>query len=575
MPAKTVQIHWPAGGVRRREAVQNQPPYTAYSALNVLNDAQGRERGGTRPGLARAISTRLVGPVLSLGNVTFYARSGDEIIGPPQTYLVAVDSTEHVLGGDGNLYAFDDTGTLIESFDSGAWNTNEVIQAAAHNQKLYFANHTVESLQSSTISYVPLVYNPAGEFEADRFHTWDDDITAGELPKGCPTICLWRDRLILAGGIANPSNLYGSRQGDPNDWDFSASDDSGAFSLQTTRAGVIGDTITCLSPHADNCLMVGCSDSLWLIVGDPRFGGTVKNLSNRVGPISKNAFAVTPDGLFVFLSRDGLWACAAGCQSLEAPVSVSRERLPVELRNIDVTNGDSGENGFIVSMEYDLYWRGIWIFLTPRNGSRTLHWFFDWETKSFWPISFHSAAFDPWVVTDRRNFASTHSRVYLGCSDGYLRRFQEDADEDDAAGSDSPTPPPSQWPVAWRSIPIREVPANANDATDIESYVILGPFGTQDLQNYLVWAEHNLIFSRASCRIDWEIYRGDTAEEAAAAAEAGQFPASRGWTQGGRSHTAYPRVRGAALYLKLKACRKAWAFEGGNLTMQDGGKVRV
>jgi len=55
MRAEEISLRWPAGGVHKRAAYQNQPPYTTPDALNVRPDdvQEGRERGGTRPGLFR------------------------------------------------------------------------------------------------------------------------------------------------------------------------------------------------------------------------------------------------------------------------------------------------------------------------------------------------------------------------------------------------------------------------------------------------------------------------------------------------------------------------------------------
>lgn len=57
------ELRFPLGGLNRRFGYQSQPPYTSPSCLNVRPDGNsvGRERGGSRPGLAKAFSQQLGG----------------------------------------------------------------------------------------------------------------------------------------------------------------------------------------------------------------------------------------------------------------------------------------------------------------------------------------------------------------------------------------------------------------------------------------------------------------------------------------------------------------------------------
>lgn len=63
MPAKrkSIQLAFPLGGLQRKTSYQSQPPYTTPSALNVRlrESLEGRERGGSRPGLVKSHSDSL------------------------------------------------------------------------------------------------------------------------------------------------------------------------------------------------------------------------------------------------------------------------------------------------------------------------------------------------------------------------------------------------------------------------------------------------------------------------------------------------------------------------------------
>jgi len=67
----TIDIQPPLGGVNSRYGFQAQPPYTTPRALNVWprDLLEGRMRGGSRPGLAKAFPAGVTGPVHLLANV--------------------------------------------------------------------------------------------------------------------------------------------------------------------------------------------------------------------------------------------------------------------------------------------------------------------------------------------------------------------------------------------------------------------------------------------------------------------------------------------------------------------------
>lgn len=67
-----LDLVWPLGGVDRRVSFQTQPPWTTPVAVNVRVDGtvSYRQRGGSRPGLRRAINTQLPGPIRLLTKVS-------------------------------------------------------------------------------------------------------------------------------------------------------------------------------------------------------------------------------------------------------------------------------------------------------------------------------------------------------------------------------------------------------------------------------------------------------------------------------------------------------------------------
>jgi len=319
---KPVPFWWPSKGINRRFAAGTQPPSTTIDALNVWPDSAGvpaaatqsqynRQRGGSRPGLVKAFATQLGGgaPIRTLGTIQFIAN--DQL----NRRLVAICN--------GALWMESEDGQSMASV-GGTFNPAKHIQVAERNQILYIADHgDVPAASSST--YQPKKLAPTGP----TISNWT--ASDGTIPYGSTCLVTWRDRAVLAGGTTSPFGVFASRQGDFEDWDFSETDTGAAWALTLSDAGQMADSVMALVPHSDDCLIVFCSTSTWILRGDPGFGGTVDNISRHIGCLGPSAWCVTPEGLIVFMSQDGLYVLPAGCQASEHPTSLSREMLPEEL----------------------------------------------------------------------------------------------------------------------------------------------------------------------------------------------------------------------------------------------------
>ncbi len=180
------------------------------------------------------------------------------------------------------------------------------------------------------------------------------EATAGDVPANCRLICRYRDRIVLAKG----HQWWMSRQGYPLDWDLSqpASDGARALTGASSDAGRIGEPITALIPHSDDYMIFACAYSLWVLRGDAGYGGQMGAVSRAVGVVDAGAWCWGPKGELYFLSHDGVYVLPAGAQG--PPISVSRERLPKELMDVDPEKWN-------VSMAYDGLARKVHISLTP------------------------------------------------------------------------------------------------------------------------------------------------------------------------------------------------------------------
>jgi hypothetical protein len=371
--------------------------------------------------------------------------------------------------------------------------------------------------------------------------------TAGVIPTGCPLVCLYRDRIILAG---TDHVWYASRMGTPTDWDFGADpgDAARATAGQIERGGRIGEVVKAMVPNNDSTLLFATQNSLWLLSGDPATG-SMRQVSSEVGVIAPFAWATTPDGIMAFLSNDGVYLTGAG--SSDYPKRFSAERVPEELRNVSPTNN-------AISMAYDIRRKGFWLFVTDistlgEGVTRTpsTHWWLDLDNRALWPVRM-PVNFEP-VVASRAQGPSGLSDVILGCRDGYLRKFSESLTTDDGTG--------------------------------IESHVLLGPFAVSsgDMTDAILSEIHGVLADNSGT-VTWRIVTGVSAEDAADKAVAGisaalagttvtGVAASGSWTEN-RNKVERPRVRGPWCVVWLSAATP-WAFETVAVRINQLGRLRA
>lgn len=351
----------------------------------------------------------------------------------------------------------------------------------------------------------------------------------GIAPIGCRLIAKYLDRLVLAAPPDTPHLWFMSRKGDPYDWDYSLLDSGAPVSASLSNAGDIGDPITALIPHTDECMIFGCYSSLWVLKGDVATGGRIDNLSRRIGVVDSGAWCALPDDQVVFLSQDGLYIIGRGCSG--TPVSLSRERLPIELQNLSSAVAT-------VQLEYDVEFRGVHIYVAREDEEYVYHWWFDWATKSFWPIT---------LTTDHEPMATTaytpingQQYILLGGRDGKIRHYSRDYFTDDGG-------------------------------TLIPSFVDIGPIKLNSDYQEGVLEELQLSLARGSGRVDWGVRVGQTADDAVYRTDThttGVF--------GERlNYIARPRSRGHSAVIRLTGKDKLpWIYEEGHATVKTAGKRR-
>jgi hypothetical protein len=370
----------------------------------------------------------------------------------------------------------------------------------------------------------PKIYDPV----ADTLTLWTATSGKGQVPTGCPLIARFNDRVILGGAEIAPHVWYMPRQGDPLDWDYAQTDSQRAVAGTASEAGVPGKPLTAFVDFSDDYVLLCCLTEIWRMAGDPAYGGALENVSRAIGVIDEDAWCIGPSGEVVFMSLNGLYSLTPGGNSY--PIPLSQAVLPRELLNIDPKQ-------YEVNLEYDVVDNGIHIFLTPDSSNTQTHWWFDWQTKTFWPLTL-AADHEPLVTCAYESTTIEDSGVILGGRDGYLRRFTK------LSGNDC--------------------------GTAFSSYIVIGPFplAADGLVGRVVAMDGQLALE--SSDVTWALQPALTYESAvsASASESGTWVA-------GLNFSVHPSCRGQAACLKLTGTSgQRWAYEQTVISTMVAGRRR-
>jgi hypothetical protein len=353
--------------------------------------------------------------------------------------------------------------------------------------------------------------------------------TAGQIPIGADLIGSYLDRLVFV----KDRVWYMSRQGNPQDYDYGAdgTDRGRAVAGFASNAGLPGDPITAIASRGNDYLVLFARETTWVMRGDPAAGGMLLNISRSYGCVDPQAWCHGDLGEIYFLSKEGL--CVLPDQANARPEPVSSESLPNELRNFD-------SNNVYVSLAFDVRYRGVWIFLTPKVTSQAIHYFYSKLTNSFWPVQFEIADDQPTAAVAHTSSPSADAAVFLGCQNGLLRTV-------------SPTRPDRE--------------------TGLLSTVVLGPFMSGQTPSYQgVLSSMVAMFGGDGAEVVLEVFAANSPEEAVSKARTGA-PSFTINLAGRRTRIFYPRVRSVAFCVRLRSS-KPWGFESLTAGISPAGRAR-
>lgn len=374
---------------------------------------------------------------------------------------------------------------------------------------------------------------------------------------GRATLCaLYRDRLVLAGFVTEPTTWYMSAIGDPLNWDFGPEIPAvtAAVAGPLTDAGRTGDRITALIPFSDDLMLFGCEFSTWMLRGDPGAGGQIDSLSRSIGVVGQDAWCFDNDGNLYIFSFQGLYRIAFNGAP---PVKVGMGRL-------DKTFSDLNLDNLRVLLEYDRDRQMVVIFFIDDDADLSefdegageypepVSYAYDVRTDSFWPIRV-PADVNPSALTFYEHPNAAIRSLMLGSRDGYLRGFADDVYTDESGPSDPED-------------------AESTSTSSIESYVVFGPYAPFGENVRWTTSDTAMILGGDSKPCKLRVYSSPTAEQVIDE----DTPRSVFTVDPTRSRYFRQRVAGQSTVFELYQLDDTgtWSFEHGTFVGMSAGRER-
>ena len=322
-------------------------------------------------------------------------------------------------------------GALATGSGGGAWtplgslmNTTGIVRGVPLNGKIY--------LLDGTSSHY-LIYDPGTR----TVLPWTPD--DGVLPVGtsnpshaCSIAARYRNRIVLAGLDTDPQDWFMSAVGDPLNWDYSPATITTTIAVagNNSDAGLVGDSITCLAAYNDDLLIMGGSQSIWLMRGDPADGGRIDAISHEVGIIGPDAWCLDAQGNMYFFGGGVFYRMGpVGASTMYQktlggmPEPLSRGRLDSVFNKVDASNST-------VRLLWDETLHGVHIYITPTISGVATHYWWDARTDGFWPEQYPNFV-GPTSAMVFKSPTSTARADLLGGQDGYIRQVDYTSKTDD------------------------------------------------------------------------------------------------------------------------------------------------
>lgn len=382
-----------------------------------------------------------------------------------------------------------------------------------------------------------------------NFTVFGNSATYGELPDKAYIGAMYLGRLYITGDPDNPYQWYASAQKDIHNWLYDQEDVASAIRGGDTEVGDLQDLPRALIPYGNSYLLFGCASSMYVMINDPRQGGTLRKVSRDIGVFGARSWCHDEKGNLYFFGTGGIYRMSPDLAELDhlteivLPKIIKDEQVDPSTHRITM-QWDKDRHGFELAI------------VNLSTGTNSCYWY-DNVTKGLFPESYPSSL-SPYSMLYYDSSVAAQKGMLMGGGDGYVRVHDDDETDDDLGVT----------------------------TTAIDSYVTLGPFkmgkrlGDEGVFQYV----HGILAGGASSGsqsdsndVTWYIYVGKSPEEVMEHVATDTYVVSGtlrgpGYVKGNKS---LRRVRGrfGAIRLRNNSASQTWGFEELEISIEPVGRL--
>lgn len=510
------EIPWPFGGYSIHSSVRGQEPGTTASAQNVLNyDPQtGRRRGAQRFGFERFPDSQI--------NGSARVQDLNHVVLSQDTSTTQTETNIRTLRGigivDGTVSQYSSSGLTAVTSGSGAFDSSApVIFSTQYHDDIYYADGSNYKYYDGPTNTITAWTASAGSLPTDNSND----------PR---LIAAWNDRIVLSGIASDPHNWFMSAVGDPTDFDYSPATETStqAVAGNNSQLSRCLDKINTILPVNNSLMYFGCDHSIWMMTGDPMFGGRLINVTWEVGMAWGRPWCMDRRGVIYFFgSKGGLFRMAPGGM----PENISQGKIEEDLLDVNLDT-------HLVRLVWEDRLQHVLIFITPLTAGSATHYAYDVRSEAFWPIVFADNDYNPVAVHVLDGDSSSDRVTVIGSEDGYIRAIDYDGTDDDTSA--------------------------------IASHIQFGPIQGENLERFIL-RETQVVTATGSSDVTFSVRVGKDAQTANSASDLFTRTISAG-----RNRSIRQGGTGAALYCRLSnsTSSETWAFESMHYALQPTGRTR-
>ena len=425
-----------------------------------------------------------------------------------------------------------------------------VIYGYRSTDATFTTGETVTGLDDdgNAISFVISADEAEGPFWYD-LDTYGSSDTYGEIPDRLYLAAMYLGRLYTAGDPVYPHQWYATRQGNTWDWLFNVNDVQSACTGGDVAIGVIQDMIRALVPSGIDYLLFGCANSIYAMVGDPTQGGAMQKVSTDVGMFGAQSWCFDDNNQLYFYGTGGIYRVRRDLTGVELMTQYVLPKI--------IKDEAADPSTHRITMAYDFERHGLAISIVNLTTRVNSSYWYEKRTDAFYPEQYPTAC-SPFSMLYHHAATPSYRGLLYGCSDGYIRTFDETQANDDIGGTEEA----------------------------IDSYVTLGPFAlSEDMGGEgIVGNVWGIVGGGAtggsqtdSSNVTYYVYVGDSPEDVMEKVAAGTHKISGtlyapGYKRGKKQRKT-ARGKYAAIRFRNNTLSQSWAFEEVEVEIKPAGRI--